>query len=192
MRNVVKFALGWLLVTALVGVAFAEFKPLKLDTVHSRVGFTASTLLFSVEGRFNKYEVLVDGDPTKPAQAKVTVNIDAASIDTDNDKRDEHLSSPDFFDVKKYPKITFVSESITESASGLSVTGTLDMHGKKKKLTIPFKVARGKNGAGIDTVAYKGKINVNRNDFGIGAGSVAAKISLEDEVELELLILAQK
>jgi len=189
MKNRSKFVLGCLFATCLATVAAAEFKPLKLDAVHSRVGFTASTLLFDVGGRFGKYEITIDGDQAKPTEAKLSVNIDAASIDTDNQKRDEHLTSPDFLDVKKYPKITFVSESISESAAGLTVNGTLDLHGKKKKLSIPFKVARGKNGAGVDTVAYKGKLTIDRKDFGIGADSVAAKISLEDQVNLDLLFV---
>jgi polyisoprenoid-binding protein YceI len=176
-------------VLCLAGAALAEFKPIKLDPVHSRIGFTASTLLFEVDGQFKKYEVLVDGDPSHPETAKVMVNIDSASIDTANAKRDEHLSSPDFFDVKKYPKISFVSDKVMPTPSGLEVTGTLDMHGKKKPLTIPFKVAKGKNGAGVDTVAYKGKLNLNRQDFGVGSDSVAAKISLEDEVSLDLLLV---
>ena len=67
--------------------------------------------------------------------------------------------------------------------------GNLTMHGKTKLVSIPFKVAKGKNGAGVDTTTYKGKLTVNRNDFGIGTDSVAAKISLEDEVDLKLLIV---
>lgn len=183
------FALCWLVSSLMVAVVAAEFKPLKLDTTHSRVGFTGSTLLFDVDGHFNKYEVALDGDANKPTQAKVSVSIDAASIDTDNEKRDEHLSGPDFLEVKKFPKITFVSESVSEAGGMLNITGTLDMHGKKKKVTVPFKVAKGKNGAGQDTVAYKGKLTLNRKDFAIGSESVAAKISLEDEIALDLLFV---
>jgi polyisoprenoid-binding protein YceI len=190
MKRASRFVLGVMFVLWIAVVAAAEFKPLKLDSVHSRVGFTASTLLFDVDGRFDKYEVSVDGDPSKPTLAKLSVTIDASSVDTDNAKRDEHLAGPDFFDVKKYPKISFLSEKISEGPGNLTVTGTLDMHGKKKPLSIPFKVARGKNGAGVDTIAYKGKLVLNRKDFGIGADSVAAKISLEDEVSLDLLIVS--
>lgn len=70
------------------------------------------------------------------------------------------------------------------------MTGTLDMHGKKKKLTIPFRRVSGKNGAGVATTAFKGKLPLNRNDFGVGTDSIAAKISLEDEVALDLLLVA--
>jgi polyisoprenoid-binding protein YceI len=175
---------------ALAAVARAEFKPLKIDAVHSRLGFTASTLLFDVDGHFNRYDVQLDGDPSKPASARLKVSIDASSIDTGNGKRDEHLSSADFFEVKKYPRISFVSESITQSGNQLHVVGTLEMHGQKRKLTIPFKLVKGKNGSGVESTAAKGKLVIHRSEFGIGADNVAAKISLEEEVTLDLLVVA--
>lgn len=111
------------------------------------------------------------------------------SIDTQNTKRDDHLKSPDFFDIEKYPKITFASTSVKAKGAQLSVKGNLSMHGKTKSVTVPFKVARGKNRAGVDTTTYKGKLTIDRNEFGIGTDSIAAKISLEDEVEIKLLIV---
>jgi polyisoprenoid-binding protein YceI len=69
------------------------------------------------------------------------------------------------------------------------VKGNLTMHGKTKQVTLPFKVAKGKNGAGMDVTTYKTKITIDRNDYGIGTDSIAAKISLEDEVELKLVIV---
>jgi polyisoprenoid-binding protein YceI len=71
----------------------------------------------------------------------------------------------------------------------LIVKGNLTMHGTTKLISIPFNVAKGKNGAGVDTTTYKGKLTIDRNDFGIGTDSIAAKISLEDEVEIKLLIV---
>jgi polyisoprenoid-binding protein YceI len=178
---------------ALLGIVFvtstALAAPLKLDRTHSKVGFTAETLLFDVDGEFGEYTVEVEGDPSKPTVAKVKVTIDVASIDTQNQKRDDHLKSPDFFDAKKHPTITFASTSIRKKGAQLIVKGNLTMHGKTKPVTIPFKVAKGKNGAGVDTTTYKGKLTIDRNAFGIGTDSIAAKISLEDEVELKLLLV---
>ncbi|MGB5809919.1 MAG: YceI family protein [Polyangiales bacterium] len=163
--------------------------PLKLDRTHSKLGFTAETLLFDVDGEFAEYSVEVEGDANKPEKAKVKVSIDVGSIDTDNEKRDNHLKSPDFFDAAKHPTITFESTSIRKKGAQLIVKGNLTMHGQTKPVTIPFNVAKGKNGAGADTTAYKGKITIDRNDFGVGTDSIAAKISLEDEVDLKLLIV---
>lgn len=176
-----------------LGIAFiastAFAAPLKLDRTHSKVGFTAETLLFDVDGEFAEYTFEVEGDPGKPETAKVTVSIDVGSINTQNQKRDDHLKSPDFFDAKAHPAITFTSTSIRKKGSQLIVKGKLTMHGKTKPLTIPFKVAKGKNGAGMATTTYKGKLTIDRNHYEIGTDSIAAKISLEDEVDLRLIIV---
>lgn len=177
-------ALGLVLTAS---TAFAA--PLKLDKTHSKVGFTAETLLFDVDGEFADYMIEVEGDPSKPDKAKVNVTINVASIDTDNNKRDGHLKSPDFFDAASHPTITFKSTSVRQKGSQLIVKGNLTMRGKTKPVTIPFKVAKGKNGAGVDTTTYKGKLTIDRTDFGVGTDSIAAKISLEDEVDLKLLVV---
>jgi len=185
-RNVLGATLGLLLVSS---TAFAAFSALKLDRTHSKVSFTAATVIFDVDGEFGDFSVDIDGDPNKPETVRVEANIDVASLDTQNAKRDDHLKSPDFFDAAKYPKIRFASTGVKAKGSQLVVKGNLTMHGKTKLVSIPFKVAKGKNGAGMDVTTYKAKLTINRNDFGIGTDSIAAKISLEDEVELQLLIV---
>lgn len=186
LRTSLTLALGAVLFTS---VAFAAYAPLKLDTVHSKVGFTAGTVLFDVDGEFKDYSVEIDGDPAKAKTVKVRASINVASIDTQNTKRDNHLKSPDFFDAEKHPRISFESTKVQPKGNQLIVEGNLTMHGTTKRVTIPFKVARGKNGAGVDTTTYKGKLTIDRNDFGIGTDSIAAKISLEDEVEVKLLVV---
>ena len=186
-RSALGAALGVLLVSS---TAFAAFSALKLDTVHSKVSFTAATVLFDVDGEFGEFSVSIDGDASKPKTVKVEANIDVASLNTNNVKRDNHLKSPDFFDAAKYPMIRFASTGVKAKGSQLVVTGNLTMHGVSKLVSIPFKVAKGKNGAGVDTTTYKGKLTIDRNDYGIGTDSIAAKISLEDEVEIKLLVVS--
>ena len=189
-NHAVRHALGAALGVVLVSsTAFAAFSALKLDPVHSKVSFTAATVLFDVDGEFGEFSVDIDGDPNKPETVRVEASIDVASLDTQNTKRDNHLKSPDFFDAAKYPKIRFASTGVKAKGSQLIVKGNLTMHGKTKVVSIPFKVAKGKNGAGVDTTTYKAKLTIDRNDFGIGTDSIAAKISLEDEVDLKLLIV---
>ena len=185
-RNALGVALGVLLVSS---TAFATFSALKLDPVHSKVSFSAETVLFDVDGEFGEFTVDIEGDPSKPETVRIETSIDVASLDTQNTKRDDHLKSPDFFDAAKYPKIRFASTGVKAKGSQLIVKGNLTMHGKTKLVSIPFKVAKGKNGAGVDTTTYKAKLTIDRNDFGIGTDSIAAKISLADEVELKLLIV---
>lgn len=167
----------------------ASAAPVKLDKTHSKVGFTAETLLFDVDGEFTEYALDVEGDPATPEQAKVTLTIDVNSIDTKNKKRDDHLKSPDFFDASSHPTIKFSSTSIKKRGNQLIVKGKLTMHGTTRPITIPLKVAKGKNGAGVDTTTYKGKVTIDRNDYGVGTDSIAAKISLDDDVDLKLVVV---
>lgn len=186
--NRIKLLVGSVALLGLVGAAQAGPKSFEVDPNHSIFGFTASTLLFDVQGHFDKYKVTVSGDPDTLADAKVQIEIDATSITTSNKTRDTHLRSDDFFDVKKFPKITFTSTGVKKDGAKIVVDGTLDMHGVKKPMTIPFEPVIGKNGAGIMENVYKADISLNRKDFGIGTDSVGAKISLGDSVKLKLLL----
>lgn len=163
-------------------------KKFELDANHSYLAFTASTVIFDVEGRFTRYKIQASGDPETGAEGKIRVEIDTKSIETGNKTRDKHLQSDDFFAVAKYPKIIFTSKKITKDGNRLLVEGTLDLHGVQKEITVPFTLSSGINGAGVKEYAYKAEIPISRKDFAIGADSVAAKISLKDQVTLRLLV----
>lgn len=169
--------------------ALAGGKVFTPDANHTVLGFKASTELFDVSGRFERYKVEILGDPDHPSGSKVRMVIDARSLSTSNPTRDEHLRSPDFFDVARYPKITFTSERVWEDGGKLVVQGTLEMHGRSKDYRIPFTPAKGPNGAGAMTWSYKAILPINRLDFGVGNDHVAARISLKDQVNLELLLV---
>ena len=172
----------------LIVPALASDKTLTPDTIHSRISFTAKTL-FKVEGSFGKYSTDISGDPDTLENAKVKLEIDVASIDTGNKSRDGHLKTPDFFDAAKYPKIVFTSSKVWKQGGQVVVQGSLDMHGVKKDVTIPFDLTTGKNGAGNDTWSYDGSLKINRNDWSVGSDSIAAKIGLKDTVELNLQLV---
>ena len=185
-------ALLALLATGLLAVSLGAQTPARrivVDRNHTVIGFKASTLLFGVPGRFQAYDVDLKGNPEVPDGAQVTVSLKTASINTAIAKRDEHLRSADFLDAAKYPAITFTSSKVWRENGKLMVIGTLDLHGVKKELVIPFEEASGKNGAGNDSWSYNATISLNRKDFGVGADSIAAKISLKDAVELNLLLV---
>ena len=177
------------LLAALAVPAFAQSIAFEPDMNHTVIGFKAATLLFKVDGTFRRWRTDISGDPKTLEGASVKVTLYTNSISTKNKQRDEHLQSEDFFDAGKHPRITFTSSKVVREGGKVVVTGTLDMHGVKKELSIPFEPAFGKNGAGADTWSYEGTLKINRKDFGIGADSVAAKISLKDEVELNLLLV---
>lgn len=168
---------------------FAGDQVFSVDSNHTVIGFKASTLLFDVPGRFDRYKVQILGDPDEPSTVQVRLEILAKSVNTANKMRDDHLRTEDFFDVTAFPRIVFTSTKAWRKGSQIIVQGTLFMHGKTKDLQIAFEEAKGLNGAEMPTWSYKATLPINRQEFGIGAESVAAKISLKDDVQLDLLLV---
>jgi len=167
----------------------AQPKVFRADENHTVIGFKASTLLFDVPGRFTRYKADIQGDPAAPGDARVQITIDAKSINTANTARDNHLRTPDFLDVAKYPTITFTSKDVKKVGDQLVVRGTLTLHGVSHELELPFTAAEGMNGADVRTWSYRATLPLDRLAFGVGAESVAAKISLKKQVELDLLLV---
>src|SRR6185503_15178016 len=106
-----------------------------VDPVHSNVGFAVRHMgISTVHGKFKMIKGTVEFDPKAPEKLSLTAEADAASINTENPKRDEHLQSPDFFDAAKNPKITFKSKKTkVVSAGKYEVTGDLTMRGVTKE-----------------------------------------------------------
>jgi polyisoprenoid-binding protein YceI len=167
----------------------AQTRVFRLDENHTVFGFKAATLLFDVPGRFMKFSADIQGDPATLEGAKVRIVIDAKSLNTANKGRDEHLRSGDFFDVAKYPKITFTSTDVRKEGDKVRVQGILEMHGVRKELALSFEPAEGMNGADVRTWSYRTVMPLDRLDFGVGAESVDAKISLKRQVEMNLLLV---
>jgi polyisoprenoid-binding protein YceI len=167
----------------------AQVKTFQADTTHTVLGFRAATTLFDVPGRFDRYKLDIVGDPGTLQGARVRLDIDAASIDTANRIRDKHLRSEDFFDVPRFPKITFTGTYVRREGDRVVVRGTLTMHGSTRDLEIPFRATQGVNGAGTPTWSYRASLPLERLDYGLGAESVAAKISLARTVDLDLLLV---
>ena len=142
----------------------------KLDESHTQVGFKIKHLVIStVSGRFNKFEGGFNFDEKTGKLENLNVKIDASSIDTNEPDRDKHLKSADFFDVEKFPSLTFVGKNVTYSGKKpTEVKGDLTIHGVTKEVTL----AVGFNGKTIDPwgnqrVAFEANSKVNRKDFGL-------------------------
>lgn len=164
----------------------------KIDAVHSQIGFKIRHLVAKSSGRFTKFEGAITVDAKDMAKSKVEVTIDAASINTDNEARDKHLRGADFFDVEKFPTITFKSTAVKEVEKGkLQVTGDLTMHGVTKSITFPITNAGTRAGMKPGSVVagfIDGALKLNRNDFGIKTYPGV----LGDDVEISLDIEAGK
>jgi len=143
----------------------------KIDAVHSEISFKIRHLLAKSGGRFTKFNGTIKVNASDISKSYVEVNIDTTSLATDNDARDKHLKSADFFDVEKYPTITFNSTSVKEVAKGkLEVTGDFTLHGVTKRTTITIINAGSQPGmkpGSIVTGFIDGTVTINRNDFNI-------------------------
>lgn len=159
----------------------------EVDNVHSSVGFKIRHLVSKTAGRFSDFSGNIAVDPADLTRSSVEFNIVAASIDTDNEKRNGHLKSPDFFDVEKYPSITFKSSKIEKTAENkYSVTGDFTMHGVTKAITIPVEVL----GLGGGMAGFETGFTINRKDYGIlwNKGLDTGGFLLGDDVDVSITI----
>ena len=153
-----------------------------LDKAHAKLGFTITHLMVSdVEGFFKNFDAKIVSTKADFTDAKVDMSAEMASVNTDNEKRDEHLKSPDFFDATKYPKMTFVSKSFKkDKGNAYKVTGDLTMHGVTKPVTLTAVARMGTNPMSKKTIAgFKITGKIKRTDFGIGASMPTAMLSDE-------------
>lgn len=140
----------------------------ELDPENSSVEFVCRHVLSKVRGMFPKPSGSVMLDEATPANSKINATIDVHSITTGVEERDTHLKNSDFFDVAKYPAITFASTDVSRSsATSYSVTGNLTMHGVTKPVTLAVTVSAPFNHAGGIRRGIEATTSVNRKDFGL-------------------------
>jgi polyisoprenoid-binding protein YceI len=139
------------------------------DAAHSEATFKIRHLMSSVTGRFRDFNADINIDRAHPAASSVNFTIQSASVDTGNSGRDEHLRSPDFFDVAKFPTLTFRSTSIkAKSKNDFDVTGDLTIHGVTKRVTLPVTfLGFGKDPRGNEKAGFEIDTTIDRKDFGI-------------------------
>ncbi|MDQ3117717.1 MAG: YceI family protein [Verrucomicrobiota bacterium] len=126
----------------------------QLDPVHSSITFKVRHFFSYVTGSFKKFEGTITVDPDHPEKSSVMATIDATSIDTQNEKRDEHLKTADFFDVAKFPTITFKSKSVKQTgADAGDIVGDLTMHGVTKEITLHAKFLGKGKGMGEKSIS---------------------------------------
>lgn len=168
-----------------------------IDPAHSQIGFTVRYMgLSKVPGSFGKFEGTLTLAKEDPPSSKVEAVIEAASIDTAHEKRDEHLRSADFFDVAKYPKIRFVSTRNSPLKDGKFVMeGKLTMHGVTKpvKLDVTYD-GKVKDPWGNERMGFTAVGTLNRKDFKINWNKVLDNggLLVSDEVNITLEISAVK
>lgn len=161
----------------------------KSDAAHSKVGFGITHLMISeVEGHFGDFDITATATETF-GDPEFTVDIKTTSIDTDNERRDNHLRSADFFDAEKYPQITFKTREVEKTGDKtFKLKGDLTMHGVTKPVELAGKV----NGVITDQRSQKLKAGlkltgvVNRLDFGVGGETPTLGDEVNFVVNLEM------
>jgi polyisoprenoid-binding protein YceI len=159
------------------------------DQTSSSIDFVGAKVTRKHDGKFGTFRgtvQVVDNDPTK---SSATVEIDMASLSSDDPKLTNHLKSPDFFDVEKFPKATFKTTSIKpggEAGATHTITGNLEMHGVTKQLSFPAKIKTTPEGVQVES-----EFAVNRKDFGITYPGMANDL-IKDQVLLKLKLNAKK
>jgi polyisoprenoid-binding protein YceI len=177
MRRIFLFLSVIILATA----AKAQFKPTDQG---SAVQFKIKNLGFSVNGSFTGLQGNIQFDPVHPEQCSFDVSVDAASVNTDNSMRDDHLRKDNYFDVKTYPRIRFKSTKILPSnkVGAFVISGKLTIKNTTKDISFPFSATASQTG-----YIFKGTFRINRKDFQVGGSSI-----ISDELELMLNIIAEK
>jgi len=195
--------LGKALFTLVLGVPAMSFAaPFQIDSSHSNAHFKVKHMMVAtVRGEFTKMAGNVEFDPAKPEAISIDATIDATTINTREEKRDAHLKSPDFFDVAKFPTITFKSKSAKSTGKGkLAVTGDLTMRGVTKQVVLDVEGldAEVKDPWGNMRIGAVGSTKVNRKDFGLNwnqaleAGGVLVGETVDIVIDVELVKQAEK
>ena len=172
-----------------------------IDPSHTRLGFSARhAMVTKVRGSFEEFEGTAHVDTATPANSKVTMTIQAASVTTGNEQRDGHLKTPDFFDIENHPNLTFVSTNVVRDGSEWAITGDLTINGVTKPVTIDFE----ETGSAMDLygntrIGFEGSTTIDRTDWNLnfnatletGGVLVSEKVKLEFDVSAIAQVPAQ-
>ena len=167
----------------------------KIDPVHSAISFKVRHFFSYVNGSFKKFEGTITLDPDHPEKSSVTATIDPASVDTTNDNRDEDLRSDDFFDVAKYPTITFKSKSVKQTgADSGDILGDLTLHGVTKEITLHVKFLGKGKGMGNKPISgwQVTPEPIKRSEYGLtwskvveGTAAVGEEVTISIDAEAD-------
>jgi len=185
-----RMALVVLSAFAMIGAAVAQAGTWQIDPNHSSAQFSARHLgVSTVRGAFTKVSGSAQYDPSDPTKNSLNATIQAASVDTRVEMRDNDLRSPNFLDAQKFPTITFQSKQVKSVGSGrLQIAGDLTIHGVTKEVTLDVEgpSAPIKDPWGNQRIGASASTKINRKDFGVSGapGVVGDDINITIDVEL--------
>ncbi|GHO54022.1 YceI family protein [Ktedonobacter robiniae] len=162
----------------------------EIDPTHSHVNFSVKHMMFStVRGSFKVFSGKLHIDEQNPAASWVEAQADTTSVDTSDANRDGHLRGADFFDVEKYPTISFKSTNVERAGDGYKVTGDLTIHGVTKSVVFDAEyLGQGKNPWGATVAGLSATTKINRRDFGLtwSAALETGGVLVGDDVKIEI------
>ncbi len=159
-----------------------------IDKARSQVAFVASMNGQAINGSFRRYDARIAFDPANLAGSSVTAVIDTASAATGDTSRDESLPTPDWFNVKAFPRATFQSKSFkTLGGNRYQAAGTLTIRGVAKPVVLPFQLVINGNAAQM-----RGTLTIDRRWFGVGQGQFATPDTVAANVKINIAINARK
>lgn len=161
-----------------------------LDPTHANVDFSVKHMAIStVRGSFDKFTASGETDDATGMPTKLTMEIDAASVNTNNEQRDGHLRSPDFFDVEKFPTLTFESTKIAGTPSELTITGNLTIRGVTKEIVLTGELSPAmKDPWGLQRRSLEVTGKIKRSEFGLTWNQVLEMggVMVSDDVKLSI------
>jgi len=169
--------------SSLTVLVFAQtLKPVDPD---SKVKFVIKNFGINTGGTFKGLDGTINFDPANPAEATFDVSVDAKTVDTDVESRDNHLRKVEYFNVEKFPTLNFKSSKVTKtnSAEFLYMFGNITIKGVTKEIKFPFKATPKEDG-----FFFEGNFKLNRRDFGVGGNS----LSISDDLTVTLSVFAKK
>ncbi|MDZ7720522.1 MAG: YceI family protein [Balneolaceae bacterium] len=164
--------------------------PWTLDEAHSTIQFSVTHFFTPVTGRFEDYQTDIQFDPNDLENSSIDVTIPVSSINTQNDRRDNHLNSEDFFNAENWPNISFTSDEIRSTGDNEYVAvGNLTIREVTKQIELPFTLLGVMDHPMKENVKVAGitaNTTINRTDYGVGVGDWAATMVVGDEVDINL------
>jgi polyisoprenoid-binding protein YceI len=174
-----KFSFSLMVAATLLFSAFTTFNSMDWKIAD---GYAIKFAGTDVEGAFSKFSGSISFDENNLNSSKFNVSIDVSSINTGNGMKNKHAKSDKWFDAKQFANISFASEKFAKTASGYDVTGTLELHGVKKQITVPFTFTNN---------TFKGNFSVNRMDYGVGTMEGMSK-KVSNEIKLDIAVPVTK
>jgi polyisoprenoid-binding protein YceI len=164
----------------------------RVSKTYTTLEFTVTKwMVFKEQGLFQDFQGQLNYDPQHPEKSRVEVTVQAASIDTREQGRDKVLRSDDFFDVEKYPTLSFQSTSaVAKAPDALDVTGDLTIHGTTHRITIPVKVLGVREMPNIGSfVGFETNFTIDRRDYGVlGSRWSGGKLAIDNTVYIHLIL----